>query len=391
MFSTSKPAFLAISLLLICGVIRAQQPQPTTIPFSESIPYKPRLFQVKPDKKKKDKGEDVTATARPQPTEKMPGSGPAVKEDSPITIPVSVFDTQGNFVADLKTADFKVFIDGPEARVISVEHRTEPLNVFLIMDTSGSSAELLDSEKKLAAEIMDQFPIDEKISVFTFADELKELTPLTVDRDAAKNAIRKIDSKRHSGGTALYDITAELFERYVSALPNRTVVIFLTDGVDTTSRKMKYSEALVTAEKTGASVFPVYLDTFVSEPRPRVSGTNVASLPWDVQQVLNSPRFSVPGSSEAEYELGRLYLNDLVYLSGGRAIDAKSILEGKTKVATSISDELRQQYYLTFSPVGSAYIGQRKHLKIRVNRPNLVVIARGSYIVGAPPSKTASQ
>jgi hypothetical protein len=168
-------------------------------------------------------------------------------------------------------------------------------------------------------------------------------------------------------------------------------VLILTDGVDTTSRKTKYPEALVAAEKTDATVFPIYLDTFTAAPRVRVRGTNIGSLPWDLQQVLNSARFSLPGDSEAEYALGRLYLNDLVYLSGGRAVDAKLLLEGKAKVATNIADELRQQYYVTFMPVGSAYLGQRKHIKVRVDRPNLAVIARGSYVVGSPPSKVASE
>jgi VWFA-related protein len=319
----------------------------------------------------------------------MPGSGRTVKEDSTITVPVSVFDEQGNFVSDLKKEDFKVFVDGPEATVMSVERRRGPLNVFLVIDTSASSNEILESAKKLAVAMTEQFPADDKISIFKFADKLTELTPPVADRSVMTAAISKL--KPGDGGTSIYDITVELFEKYVSTPAGRTVVVILTDGVDTTSRKTRYSDALVAAEKSGATVFPVYLDTFEAGPRPRVRGTNISSLPWDVQQVLNSARFSLPGSSKEEYELGKLYLNDLVYLSGGRAVDAKSLLAGKSSVAADIAGEIHEQYYITFAPIGTAYEGQRKHLKVRVNRPNLAVLARGSYIVGSPPSKISAK
>jgi VWFA-related protein len=380
--------FIAALFLLIFGQpAAAQDPTPTPLPYSESIPYKPRLFRVKPDKKKNDKNAKDAATIAAQPPmpEQMPGRGAAIKEDSPITIPVSVFDMKGNFISDLKKEDFRVFVDGPETAVISVEQRDGPLNVFLVIDTSASSNEVLDSAKKLAVAMAEQFPADDKITVFRFSDKLVQLTPLSTDRSTIAAAVSKL--KPGDGGTSIYEVTAELFEKHVSAAAGRTVVIILTDGVDTTSQKTKYSEALVAAERSGATVFPVYLDTFVSSARPRVNGRNIASLPWDVQQVLNSARFSLPGSSVAEYELGRFYLNDLVYLSGGRAVDAKSLLAGKSSVAVSVANEIHKQYYLTFAPVGAAFEGQRKHLKVRVDRPNLAVLTRGSYVVGSPPSK----
>jgi VWFA-related protein len=381
---------LAIVSLLASAVLQAQQPaQPATVPYSESVPYKPRLFKVNPPKKNKDKSTPDTTT-QTAPVEVMPENGPAVKETGPIVIPVSVFDVQGNFIGDLRKEDFKVFVDGLETAVVSVERRDDPLNVLLVIDTSASSTDLLASTKRLATSMVDQFRPADSISVFKFSDQLKQLVPLTADRSAIHAAIDKIDpKKRESGGTSLYDITAALFGKYVAPSSGRTVVLLLTDGVDTTSRKTKYPQALVAAEKAGVTVFPVYLDTFAFAN----AQLNTSGLPIAVQQILRNSSMGRPtaGASEEEYALGRLYLNDLVYLSGGRAIEARSLLEGKAKVASTIADELRQQYYVTFTPIGNAHIGQRKHLKVRVNRPNLAVMARGSYIVGSPPSTVTAQ
>ena len=381
-------------LLFACtGItILGQQPAATAVPgitHSESIAYKPRLFRVskKKSKDKKDKPDDVLVES-PQP-EQMPGSGPVVKEDSPITIPVSVFDIQGNFVSDLKKEDFKLYIDGTEATVLNIEQRKEPLNVMLVIDTSPSGMDVFDAAKKLALATIDQFAPEDKIRVFRFSSSLKALTPLTADRAVVGNAIRKIKSE--GDGTSLYDITRELFEEHVLPLTGRTIVLLVTDGVDTTSRT-RYSLSLVAAEKTEASVYPIYLDTYssVTRARPIASGSLPPALQAAVQAAIGNHPLP-KGTFESEYQVGRLYLNDLVYLSGGRAIDAKELINGEPKVRVTISDELRQQYYLTFSPVGSAYVGQRKHLKVRVNRPDLAITARGSYIVGYPPSRLMSQ
>jgi len=371
-------------------VAQESVPARTPHPYSESIPYKPRLFQVGSEKRSKDKNaKDATPAPSQTPNpEQMPGSGPTVVEDSPITIPVSVFNLEGKFLSGLAKEDFKVFVDGPEARVLSVEQRAEPLNVLLVVDTSPSGSEVLESVKKLATKLIGEFSVTDKISVMEFNGQLKELAPLSVDRDASIKAVSKL---KMGDGTSLYDISRKIFGDLVPTLSGRTVVIVVTDGVDTTSRGTRNSEALAAAEMSGATVYPVYLDTFTDAPRPRVSGTNIASLPWDVQQVLNSPRFSLPGMSKESYELGKLYLNDLVYLSGGRASDANSLLQNKTTIAATIAEELHQQYYVTFAPVGSAFIGQRKHLKVRLERPGLVLLARGSYIVGSPPSKVSAR
>ncbi|HEX6126412.1 MAG TPA: VWA domain-containing protein [Pyrinomonadaceae bacterium] len=387
-------AFL-IFVPIIAGVripILGQQPASTAtpiIPYSESIPYKPRLFQIskKKSKDKKDKADEVVV--HEQQPEQMPGNGPVVKEDSPVTIPVSVFDIRGNFVTGLKKEDFKMYIDGSEVTVLNVEQRKEPLNVLLVVDTSPSGTEVFDAAKKLALATVDQFGPDDKIKVFRFSSSLKELSPLTADRAVVGSALKKV--KPGGDGTSLYDITRELFETHVAPLTGRTIVLLITDGVDTTS-STKYSVSLVAAEMTEATVYPIYLDTYSSVRRGRTIITR--GLPPELQAAVQSALGNYPppkGTLESEYQVGRLYLNDLIYLSGGRAIDVTDLIKGTPKVPVTISDELRQQYYVTFSPVGTAYVGQRKHLKVRVNRPNLAVTARGSYVVGSPPSKVALQ
>jgi VWFA-related protein len=384
---------VASVFVIFCHAVAAQEPSPATTPltYSESIPYKPRLFYVRHEQKVKDKKSKDVQVAPPDPSatpapEVMPGSGPAVIEDSPVTIPVSVFDTQGKFVSGLKKDDFKIFVDGPETRVLSVDQKDEPLNVLLLLDVSPSGSEVYESVKQLAARLINEFPAGDKISVLQFSDELKELAPLSADHAASIKAISKL---KMGNGTSIYDVSRKLFGEIVPTLSGRTAVLFVTDGVDTTSLKTKYSQALVAAEMSGASVYPIYLDTlqFANNIKPNVRG-----VPPGIQQaVLDALAKQLPRQSPQQmaddYALGKLYLNDLVFLSGGRASEANLLLQNKSPIAGTIAAEIHQQYYLTFSPTGSAFAGQRKHLKVRVDHPNLIVVTRGSYIVGSPPSK----
>jgi len=373
-------------------VAQESVPARTPHPYSESIPYKPRLFQVGSEKRSKDKNaKDATPAPSQTPNpEQMPGSGPTVVEDSPITIPVSVFNLEGKFLSGLAKEDFKVFVDGPEARVLSVEQRAEPLNVLLVVDTSPSGSEVLESVKKLATKLIGEFSVTDKISVMEFNGQLKELAPLSVDRDASIKAVSKL---KMGDGTSLYDISRKIFGEMVPSLSGRTVVIVVTDGVDTTSRGTRYSEALAAAEMSGATVYPIYLDTLQYAQKGKVSMNGVpVFLQQAVQDALARQRPQASSERLADdYTIGKVFLNDLVYLSGGRASDANSLLQNRTPIAATIAEELHQQYYVTFAPVGSAFIGQRKHLKVRLERPGLVLLARGSYIVGSPPSKVSAR
>ena len=56
---------------------------------------------------------------------------------------------------------------------------------------------------------------------------------------------------------------------------------------------------------------------------------------------------------------------------------------GLTTAFEGIAEELRRQYNIGYVPTKEGVTGQRKQIKVRVDRPNLVVRSRDSYIVGS--------
>jgi hypothetical protein len=96
------------------------------------------------------------------------------------------------------------------------------------------------------------------------------------------------------------------------------------------------------------------------------------------------------GMSKEEYEKGLMYLQDLARVSGGRFFQAETTANLDTAFR-GIAEELRRQYSIGYLPENVGQAGQRKQVKVRVNRPNAIVKTRTSYIVGEDDKKTATK
>src|SRR5688500_2778610 len=90
-----------------------------------------------------------------------------------------------------------------------------------------------------------------------------------------------------------------------------------------------------------------------------------------------------PGTTAREYAIGKKYLEELAAYTGGRVFWPEATPGGLTAAFEGIAEELRRQYNIGYSPTEAGRPGQRKQIKVRVDRSNLVLRARDSYIVGA--------
>jgi hypothetical protein len=129
--------------------------------------------------------------------------------------------------------------------------------------------------------------------------------------------------------------------------------------------------SLLSAEKSSAPVFVFYLDTFDFIPTHRPNSAPLLAI-------LGSARGG--GGSKEDYELGLAYLQDIALLSGGRSMQVKKLAEVKTDEISGILEFLKPRYFISFKLAENVNPAARKQLKVRVNRPNLMVRARGSYL-----------
>ena len=210
----------------------------------------------------------------------------------------------------------------------------------------------------------------DSVIVMEFDHSVKVLTTVTKDRDRISKAIKKAD---FGDGTSLYNAVDEALRKQMGKIEGRKAVVLFTDGVDTTSRKNSYDSTLKYAEESDTPVFPIYYNTYLDN-RPQ-------SMPT-FPDIFGGNDPTYRGTSSEDYALGRRYLDELAEVTGGRVFRPEATPGGLTRAFEGIAEELRRQYNIGFVPSNEGKPGERKNIRVRVNRPNLIIRSRDSYIVG---------
>jgi VWFA-related protein len=333
------------------------------------------------------------------------GEGDVIRVNTTlISIPVSVTDRDGKYIPDLKKEDFHVWENGVEQRVAYFASTEKPFTVALMIDTSGSTRFKLDEIQDAAISFVEQLRPDDRVMVFSFSDKLRKLTPRgpTNDRYALRDAIRQTEP---GSGTRLYDAVDQVINQELNKIQGRKAIVLFTDGVDTTSKHATYDTTLRDAEELDALIYPVEYDTYgdVGFPGggnwPSGSSGNVI-IDIILGGILSGGTGGYPGggypnsrggrggrrgggpigsgTSRAEYELGDQYLHDLARVSGARLYNAGQ--QNLYYAFRSVAEELRRQYSLGYYPQTPPQTGERRNIKVRVNRPELAVRTRESYV-----------
>lgn len=281
-------------------------------------------------------------------------------ETALITIPVSVFDRNGLYIPNLARENFTIFENDNEQEIAYFGATEKPFTVVLLLDTSPSTEFKIEEIQDAAIAFINQLQAQDKVMVVEFDENMNVLAKLTSDKKKLTKAIRKAD---FGGGTSLYDAVNFAFTKYLKKVEGKKAVVLFTDGVDTTSDDATFESTIYESEESDVSVFPIYYNTF--KENNMINGAKLAR-----------------GTSLEEYRIGRQYLEEIAEQTGGRVFSADSPV-GLKNAFTGIAEELRRQYNIGYYPTEMGRQGERKLIKVRVNRPNLVIRARGSYIVGS--------
>ncbi len=324
-------------------------------------------------------------------------------ETNLVTMPVTVLDRNGRFVSGLQQKDFQVFENNVEQQVGFFARVETPFTVVLMIDVSPSTQYRIDEIQNAAISFVNLLRRDDKVMVVSFDEKFNILTRPTNDRNVLRNAIQQA---RFGDGTSLYDAVDQVISRELSYIEGRKAVVVFTDGVDTTSRRAGYQSTVRQAEEVDALFYPIRYDTYsvmsgggnipqTRYPSPRSrrrSGGGWGGILGDMLGGVviggTTGGGGSSGSSRGEYDTGKKYLEDLARNSGGRSFEANTTSNLDAAFA-GIAEELRQQYQIGYYPQEVGQKGDRKSIRVRVMRPNLVIRAKTSYIVGEGSNKFA--
>lgn len=244
---------------------------------------------------------------------------------------------RGRFIPGLLTTDFDVLDNGVAQQVTYAAYEQIPLNVVLVLDASASlTGERLEHLVDASNAVLDGCNVDDRTALITFDHSIAIRSRLGNSRETVRKALTAVTA---GGDTSLVDAA------YVGLLAGesdvgRALVLIFSDGLDVTSW-LHPQQVLDIARRSDAVVYGV---TVRSAVKPE-------------------------------------FLQDLSDFTGGNLIQVESTASlGET--FTSILDEFRHRYLLSYEPRGVDKVGWHR-LEVKVKRSGVKVKARPGYLQDA--------
>ena len=271
-----------------------------------------------------------------------------------MTVPlyVTVTDEQRRLVPDLEREDFEVYDNGKLQQLTFFENKTIPINVVVMLDTSGSMTLAIDRVKAAAEQFLIRMLPEDTGRVGAFNDKI-EFHPkdsFTGNRDELIRSLKELD---FGYPTRLWDAADESI-RKLEAIEGRRVLLLFTDGADTASRRDR-DDVLQFATAREVMVYSVGLVTEISP-----NGQRQRSSPDRGLKKLSEETGGGFYLLKNEDELGPTF--------------------------TRIAQELHSQYVMGFSP--AVLDGKVHKLEVKLKRRGLEPRARKSYIASRDGERT---
>jgi VWFA-related protein len=274
----------------------------------------------------------------------------------------SVTDRNGRAIPGMRDADFSVYEDGSERKVVNVTPSTEPFNLVLLLDVSGSVEERIDFIRKAARDFLNTASPQDRISILSFHDDIKIISDFTTDRALLS---KKLDDLDAGGATAMYDALGYTLVQTLKPMRgDRTAVVIMSDGDDNKSF-VPFPAILEATIESGALIYPLYVPSGMI-PESSVPRPSITADPMRTRYLTITTRALEEGTKLAQVSGGVFYqiqrMDDLQ-----RAYD-------------DIVAQMRTAYTITYN--SNADSTGHKRVRVRANRDGASV--RLSPVVAAP-------
>jgi len=269
-----------------------------------------------------------------------------------IKVNASVTDGNGRAIPNMRMSDFAVYEDGAERRVVDVTPATEPFNLILLLDVSGSVEERIDFIRKAARDFLRSASRQDRIAITSFRDDIQIISDFTTDRALLSKKLDDIDA---GGATALYDALAfSLVDTLKPLRGERTAIVIMSDGDDNKSF-VPFPSILEATIESGALIYPLYVPSGLI-PESSVPKPMVTVDPMRTKYLTITTRAAEEGQKLAD-------------VSGGVFYSIKRI-EDLQKAYDDVVAQLRTAYTITYSSEAGA---THRRLRVRTNREGAYV------------------
>ncbi len=269
----------------------------------------------------------------------MAQQGPTFKAGTQVvSIFATVTDAQKRLVPDLTKDDFQVFDNEKPQPVIYFDNSIRPINVVVMLDTSGSMTLTIDLLKQAAEQFLLRLLPEDRGRVGAFNDKIQFNARWSNDRDQMITDAKNLD---FGNGTRLWDAAGASLDE-LKNIDGRKVILLFTDGDDTES-KMRLSAVLDRARAEEVMIYAIGLES-------KFLGTTTK-----------------PDGG----------LRKIAEETGGGYFELKRATD-LAPTFTKVAQELHSQYVIGFAP--TALDNKVHKLAVRMKQPGMTAQARRSYL-----------
>jgi VWFA-related protein len=292
-------------------------------------------------------------------------------DTSEVLLPVTVRDSSGQFVTDLKVEDFTVFEEGIPQPISSFALKRMPVHVVIMMDTSSSVTREIEDFKDAAWRFINQLAPDDQFSLIRFDDEVELVQDWTASRNALKRALNRL---RTGMFTKFNDALYLAAREQLGKIKGRKAIIVLTDGIDSGRGSVSSERAFRTLVEEET---PVYV---VSKTRiqSRVDREELAYYEKTTSSSVNKLRIEGLKMTLSQLESSERNLTRIAEETGGRVFLPESF-DDLGAAYQQVADELRSQYVIFYTPTNSTRDGSYRSIKVKLKHPGYHATTRFGY------------
>lgn len=162
-----------------------------------------------------------------------PGEQPTFRAGvSLVKVDAQVSDRNGRAIAGLTSEDFQIFDEGERQKIVYFGQESEPLDLLLLLDVSGSMSRFLEQMAGAARTALTQLRTGDRVGVMLFARNAEVREPLTVDLHAVESEIREAVHARSLGSGTAINAAVIAAAQYLGKQPvkGRRAVLIVTDN-----------------------------------------------------------------------------------------------------------------------------------------------------------------
>jgi Ca-activated chloride channel family protein len=275
-----------------------------------------------------------------------------------VVLNVAVTDAKGNSVTGLKRADFKLFDNGVEQDITSLDSiftaEEAPFAAVVLLDTSGSMEARIALARSAGIKFLENLRSKDSAAVYNFDSKINQIQEFSSSRDLHPTAFEL----KGKGMTVLNDAVIEAAKALAEREESRRAIVVLSDGADTLS-KASQAKALKAALAVNAVIYTVDMSAIDFGPGGATITSGGTNARLERMKSVNALK------AFAEKSGGRF-----VPVAGGEAL---------REAFRQIAQELGTDYTIGYEPKNLVPDGKWHTIEVKVARPGTTVRSRKGY------------